>query len=518
MYSMPKKHSEASIRCILFLAILGLFLYPILHGNFYYPDDYYRSATGDISCTQTGRFLAQLIFIILNASNISYDLSPTLQILAIIILSFSLSFLSLKWRLNRTSSALSLSFIVCTPFFLQNLSYHSDSLNMSIALSCIMWFFIFDNKPIPPYKKIFFRSILILSALNLYQPTLNAFFIFLITESLFILHDKTTKDSIQSFIMNALYLPIPLIVYKCEVIFRKDESYASLHAQFTHNLFIILNNIRKLLKYAFLEFGIHGGSLEILLGCFLFIALINLLYIFYKKGKFPYLALTLCYISLAICSLAGFLALLRYPVFDMRVFIANGAFLSLFMLFFIGKEASFHKNPVKIILASWVLLIQMTFSTQWGSAIAAQTELNEAIASNIVNDTYILSKQHPVFIRIEAQHKTVNNITTIAAQTDDGILDIPVPFITKKIWHARRAIFDHNVIYDPLGEFILKKHDLQDNATYFRSIDESPQFPFALAQSIYEHCSYEAMRSNRYYNIYKKGSYILVDFSHKCNE
>lgn len=518
MHSISKEQSEASVRFLIFLAILGLFLYPILHGNFYYPDDYYRSATGDISFTQTGRFLAQLIFITINASNIAYDLSPLLQVLAIIFLSFSLASLSLKWKLNRTSSSLALSLTVCTPFFLQDLSYRFDSLTISMALSCIIWFFILEKTFTSSYKKILFKSILLLAALNLYQPTLNTFLIFSITESLFILYDKNARYSIRSLVANILYLPIPLIIYKCEVIFRKDESYASLHAQFTHNSFIILNNIRNLLEYAFLEFGIHGGGLEILLGIFLIIGLTNLLYTFYKKGKLPYLSLSLFYIILSICSLAGFLSLLRYPVFDMRVFIANGAFLSIFMLFFIGRGASFQKTTIKILLASWVLLIQMTFSAQWGNAIAAQTELNEAIASNIVNDIYILSKQRPVFIRIEAQHKTVNNITTIATQTDDGILDVPVPFITKKIWLARRAIFDYNVIYDPLGEFILKKHDLQSNATYFLSTDQSSQFPFALAQNIYEHCSYETMRSNRYYNIYKKGAYILVDFSHKCNE
>lgn len=520
MHSISKEQSEASVRFLIFLAILGLFLYPILHGNFWYLDDYYRSIENELAFTETGRFFAQFIFIILNATSKAYNLAPIPQILSIVILSFSLSILSLKWSLNRTSSVLSLSLIVCTPFFLQNLSFCFDSLTMSMALSCVMWFFILEKSSFSFFKKTLLRTFLLLSILNLYQPALNTFLILSITESLLILYSEKAQDSILYFSKKILYLFIPLILYKSEMIFlKKDDSYASHHAQFTHNLFTILNNIQSLLKYAFLEFGISGGRLEILLGCFLLIGITNLLYIFYKRGKLPKLTLALCYILFSICSLAGFLAPLKYPILDMRVLIANGAFLSLFMIFFIGKQPSLRQNPIRIILAGWVLLIQMTFSAQWGSAIAAQTELNEFIASNIVNDVYTLSKQQPVFIRIEAQHKTVNNITTIASQNDDGILDVPIPFITKQIWHARRAIFnDYNPTYDHLGKYILKKHDLQDNATYFRSTDQSSQFPFALAQNIYEHCSYETMRSNRYYNIYKKGAYILVDFSHKCTE
>ena len=81
--------------CGLFIFSM-LYIFPIILANFYYIDDLGRSISGDTFWEGNGRPLASLLTIALNGGMPLMDVSPWMQIVSVIILSYSLILLDRK--------------------------------------------------------------------------------------------------------------------------------------------------------------------------------------------------------------------------------------------------------------------------------------------------------------------------------------------------------------------------------------------------------------------------------------
>lgn len=528
MFSSLQDNKIFIQRFLTFFVIFFIFVYSVLHGNIFYFDDIPREITHKIHFIYDGRVLSELLYILLGASQSIYDISPLTQLLSILILSFSLTILSAKWKMNTISAILSLSFIVCSPYFLQNLSYRFDSLTMGSALSCAILSIAVKDENWSA-KTTFYKIFWSLCALNFYQSSANLILTLIAFSSLIKLYNSSPRITFSYFKHNIIFIIFSLLLYKIESKMIHLHIYAQEHALTTFKPLYILKNLFHLSENALSEFGIKGGHLEEILGVILTISFIRMLYLFYKNRGRNSMIMAFGFLVFAFFSLTGPLILLRHPVYSMRTLMANGVLLSIAIFFNIGPQPTLYKNKVSIAIATYTLFIPFIFSYLWGNALHDIQEMNMDIASQIVEDVYSISNGRPVIIRNLTHHqpplgyKTPHDIdysfnSMIHFQDSTGIIDTPIPPIAKSILHHRRAIAERDFLFREwdFSYFLMKMKGLQDNAAFIPELLENSEFSKQEALNIRASCSYDAIIKRRFYNLYKRDNHIVVDFHREC--
>ena len=124
-----------------------MYIFPIVIANFYYIDDLGRSLSGYTGWNSNGRPLLSAISIILSDGKILMDISPWIQIAAVVVFSYSLILYIRKYAVE--ASVFQIFFIaVCgylNLFLLENFSYKYDSLGMILSLSLYFILFAFPD-------------------------------------------------------------------------------------------------------------------------------------------------------------------------------------------------------------------------------------------------------------------------------------------------------------------------------------------------------------------------------------
>lgn len=173
---------------IFYFSLLAIFLFQIINNDLPYRDDQVRILRGN-DWAFMGRNMADIVMHILTFSY--YKLSNISQltfILSITVLSFTFSkFIHLSFIKKDIINHFALSFVVLSPFYLQNFSYQYDNLTMSLGICFSLFAFILKWD-----KKInLFCSILLLSgAIFFFQPVSNIFVILVISNIFITFKDK----------------------------------------------------------------------------------------------------------------------------------------------------------------------------------------------------------------------------------------------------------------------------------------------------------------------------------------
>lgn len=275
------KEKEFLPRFFILATIIFFFVFPIIHANIYYQDDYVRAEHGWIAMESGGRYLSFLIFIFLNMNKHINDIAPATQIIAIFSLAFALSFYSISWKYNRIS-LVAILFIVCSPSAIECLSYKFDSLTMSLAVSSIIIFFGYRSKEIA--REYGVKTCLALCSLNLYQATLGFFLSLLSLCLILIFYDETFKRGVCFLLKSIFCLFLALIIYKIEVvIFGVNGLYSFVHSSTTYNINNIVSNYTHFSQILAREFGFQGGNLERFVGICTVGGISAVLYKFYRK-------------------------------------------------------------------------------------------------------------------------------------------------------------------------------------------------------------------------------------------
>lgn len=499
---------EFLIRYSLFLLLIGLFAYPIIHANFYLLDDHGRALNPYIGMAANGRYLSELLFIALNTTCHQHDIAPLTQIMSVAILSLSLTFLSMAWRFNRLSGLLALSFIVCSPYFLENLSYRVDSLYQSLALATAIAALSL-SAPMSGLRRYLTVALVLFLTVNLYQPAVNVFLVLLCLGTLLQMLEGGIKVASLYYVKNLLCLVSALCAYKAETFLLHLEGfnfdYLHLHAATTSNPHLIARHIVQFLKLYLNEYARGNHARILLIG--LVGGVIGLGVQAYRSRGLRGGIFAVLILGVATLSMPGVMLVLASPVFDVRVLMSGGAFLGLAVSFLLGRDATFRGwRRVPILLSGWMLLTQLMMAYEWGNAAHAQALFDNRLAAEIVEDIYTASHGRPVALRVFSSW---------------GDAD-PVPVDPKA-----RVIFDHraSLHLDTLltmfkiwgwNDVILKEFGLQSNATYLGFNEESPVFSLMEAEAMRHSCRFEHQIARRYYSLYQTGDRILIDFSRAC--
>ncbi len=243
MIKIHEIDSQQKRDLLFFLTIAAFFVYPIIHSNIYYWDDFARVTDGFTDWENIGRPLATYVYRVLAISlnGKILDIAPLTQIASIFLLAIT-AFIYNEYvkREFQYSMLFVASILIINPFFLSNLSYRFDSFGMTLSLFLTTLAFcqILEN------KICFFKSIVLLvAALSLYQPTIN-FFIGLISLEILFLEGKISFSKIvkRIYVRMSQYL-ISVVIYYFTInkffnIHRGRDVMIPFDSNFLHQIFL----------------------------------------------------------------------------------------------------------------------------------------------------------------------------------------------------------------------------------------------------------------------------------------
>ena len=499
----PALKQDFAFRSMIYLVVYFLFIMPIIRVNYFYIDDLGRSLHGYTKWGAVGRPFASFVMEAINFNRWTItDLAPLPQILAVIFLSMASAWTSIFYRLRSGFGILPVAFVVCNPFFLENLSYRFDSFTMAIAVCLAMLPFglalLFSGVPL--YCGTFFAVFL---SLNFYQPALNVFIVLAFFSAIIDVKDLNVAKSAHVLFFRLLCLVAALIIYKSEEFLFPFGRYASKHAGLApYKLSIFLQNFKNG-SYFLAHTLLHTHQTQILL-CAMLLGIFSFFIGLYRKKSrrrktvFALSAITsMVFLMGMLEGVVGPIILLRSPIWASRVMIGFGAFSACLLSFIVLEFQQTVFNKYVSVMLCLVLFAQFTISYAYGNALHAQDLLDRQLASNIAEDAYILSKGSSSSLMVHGIEPTALNarLTTEYYPVVKALL--PLPLHGGWMW----------------GGVLLQLHGLPSNIKF---IDNA--MPNAEASRILAKCQVHAMIKNLYYYIYKNGPYLIVDFDKRCSQ
>jgi len=259
---LPLKNK--SLYAVIF-SLIFIFVIPIILYNGFYVDDNVRIVTGKPDWNWVGRTFADWLMktLSLNTQAID-DFSPMPLVIAIAIFSLTLYHVVSKNVENISiMKVLPFIFLIVNPFFMQNLTYKFDSLPMTIAISCAVFAYFYDD--VSRVKKYLVMAGLLVVALELYQPCAN---VFLMLGAANLIGDfKANKDSKwKSLVFMFLTYAVASIIYMLlEKVINPDAVLSRGHiVPLNEFCSTIIANIKAFFKIVFFITGYIGLILFVL--------------------------------------------------------------------------------------------------------------------------------------------------------------------------------------------------------------------------------------------------------------
>ncbi|MFT5116020.1 MAG: hypothetical protein ACI9H8_000280 [Lysobacterales bacterium] len=189
----PRQQKEL----LFFSGISLLFVYPIIHANFYFQDDLLRVLYGYTGWEDLGRPLATVVQLLLSAAKpyMLIDVAPLTQISAALLLALSaFQFNEYLKREYHKGLIIAAALIIVNPFFLFNLSYRYDSFSMALGLFLAVQAFC-----LPLRTRFGSKSsiVLLIASLSVYQSDINIF-IALVAIEVLIVGDQSNLRGVFS--------------------------------------------------------------------------------------------------------------------------------------------------------------------------------------------------------------------------------------------------------------------------------------------------------------------------------
>ncbi|MFN0187533.1 MAG: glucosyltransferase domain-containing protein [Bacteroidia bacterium] len=201
---------KISINDLIIVIILSLiYAIPVISTNIPYIDDLGRSRWGYSGWENNGRPLAALIFRFISLWNPLQNLYPLPQVLGTVATGLSglILFKAICFREEKLSVYCGSLSILINPFYLENLSYNYDCLTMGLSILILTVPYLFIEKAqanlISLVKWFLINSICIIASLSLYQISANLSFGFILIyflSRILICQDKSEIKFLLSFI------------------------------------------------------------------------------------------------------------------------------------------------------------------------------------------------------------------------------------------------------------------------------------------------------------------------------
>ncbi|QCE32692.1 hypothetical protein FAI41_03355 [Acetobacteraceae bacterium] len=394
-------------------------------GNHLHEDDVIRASFSGISWFPDGRPLANVIYAFFSFSHNSFyhsynarfpDLWPLTSLFSafqmIISAGLLVNFCLKKETYPSFRQALVLLPLL-SPFFLENISFHFDSLFFGSAalFSClasvVLWSSITKQQSFN-FKNYFFPILaalpFLLACLMTYQAAINIYLGFALFAGCYCLtFEKIPLITVIKYLsMSAVGFIIASLIYKA-VIPIKGE-WVSSHTVFATplNLYATLcNNIIMFQKMLFRVLGtpLYFSLKFLLLSSFF----ISLFYILFSKSKyFTKLFASLCLLTLPLITLGGLMLALEKPIPAPRVFFGTD-FTFLFSALFLCKITercplsgpSSHDRILTYALSSLLLFPCYIGATEWNHALIADQKIALITALRLQPDLEKASLLYP---------------------------------------------------------------------------------------------------------------------------
>jgi hypothetical protein len=396
------------MRSGLYLACLYVFvLLPIVRADRLYNDDVKRSLFGRTGWDSNGRPLTTLLMKVLQCyDHALVDISPFTQLAAVAVLVWTGVLVARRFcRLSPVAAALVVFPLGAQPFFLENLSYKFDALSMSLAMLAALAPFIFPGNE----RRTWWMGVgSLFVCLNLYQPALNAFLVFVLLEATMgLLAERTPRELMGCVRSRVGQVLIGGLGYEALVgihvngwVKQKSVPISSLD-----QLPRIGSNASHFLQYVGNSFNYHwwmyfGPLLMVLAVVPVFIGMRYTMRLrksrpWWFVGAFMLISLLLPF---AACAAAlGPLLLLADPPIQARILVGGGPLLSAGLIIFAAAI------PVWRLSVRWVFLAGGMFATgfsivasAYGNASAGQKAFEDHIARQISDDLADIDARHPV--------------------------------------------------------------------------------------------------------------------------
>ncbi len=499
-FMLTYKNDKIANRIIFYIIIYTLFFYPVIHANYFYIDDLGRSIAGYAGWYGVGRPMADYIMRALNFHHTLSDIAPLTQIMAIVLLSFSSAILSAKFNLKIGIELLAVSFIVCNAYYLGPMSYRFDSLTMSFAVAFSLAPFILRYTIKKPIFNFLFAVFFITLSYNTYQPAVNIFIVLSLLCSIIELK-KSLKDSLYEILFFLATLGLASIIYKLELIhfnFIGNSGYAHDHASLLFSPRNIINNIKLFYNFIFVFFQqtqivpfIYYAGISIAL---------YLLYIINDKNYKDYLLFTITLFILIILMISGIVGpilFLKSPVIAPRVLMSTGTIVfSFFLIGIIGFKNVLGK--LGLYLSNIMLVVtfigQIVISYAYGNAIYSQGIFQSQLAYQLNNILYKKSKGKNYDLFIYGTEPIAPR--ALLSYNNYGVIRqlLPLPMNWGWVW----------------GGKLLSDYGMPKNIK-FKSIKNKE------IESV-NRCSFTHYDNYRWFDLYKKKNYIIIDFKKMCDK
>ncbi|MBP3207909.1 MAG: glucosyltransferase domain-containing protein [Campylobacter sp.] len=377
-----------------FAIIYGIYFigyFALLRANISYKDDLRRAVDGISGFLDPvygysrygSEFLTKIIHMDLTFNT---DISPIPQLIAIAIVSVA-SLALCKIFINKINfmAVLAVTPVGLSPFYLENMSFKFDAPFMAIALTSMIFPFLFR-------KRLSLFAIISLFCVLLMATTYQAANGIFIIMSLFVAFEMAIsgKKWSEIFKFSAVCLAcftLPLLFYKFALLTTVHSGYAGTGVSNNLLLQFIYGILQSSMQPA-LAFNGSQGINQIFLKFsfrYLLIAFIIFVLLRSKINKILTLLLSIFVIIFAYILQTGVYLILAHPTFVPRVFVGFGVILSIIFLGCIGRGI----KPIKIVVnlalgfTAYFLIIE---ANAYANALEAQYIYNHQRMSAMQND------------------------------------------------------------------------------------------------------------------------------------
>lgn len=215
------------------ILIVACFFLPF----FYMPpfvDDVARYSYGYIGLASQGRFLTELYYILLNSSGklISPDVYQLNLVVSFVIMIvacnyFAESVFGKQW----IAKTITICVLICSPFYIENMSYHIDVIGMSASFSLAMLAAVrYEHK-----FNFIFRLLLLTAASFFYQTSFAVFVCLVILQSLNnLLNSKTQKENMRYVLSSVVIFVVTFAIVQTTTTLLSTDVYVDNHTTIVH--------------------------------------------------------------------------------------------------------------------------------------------------------------------------------------------------------------------------------------------------------------------------------------------
>lgn len=214
-----------------FLILSLVYVFPIIHADYLYIDDQWRSLLlVDDAWRRQGRVFAQLLYGAMTFTPSMPSIFPLPLLVSVVAIAWAMKSLVFYLYVEVDfSKCLVVLPLLCSPFFLGNLTYQYDGPAMVLAVVAMVA--ALTLKPENVGLNVIMPAMLITLALGLYQPSVSVFIGLCCVELLLLIHSAVPGRSVISRIgLRTLQLVLGMTVYFFTAYSLADNSRGTLLA------------------------------------------------------------------------------------------------------------------------------------------------------------------------------------------------------------------------------------------------------------------------------------------------